>query len=185
MGTHDMPKIADTYKGDFSFQEIYELIRNYLLNQGFTSLNAPEFGSDLWEIRYLEKGSPTNYIIEWRLQCVISNYYRYVLNVDFQGIAITPKEIMWEGKKVKINSGELTIKMSGSVETDYSKEWEKSWLLKHFAKKYDERIMQKELGQQKDTLFAIMGELHGLIRSYFGQRGAEGVAMIEPARRVS
>ncbi|MBD3259955.1 hypothetical protein GF371_04985 [Candidatus Woesearchaeota archaeon] len=185
MGKHDMPKIADTYKGDFSFQEIYELVRNYLLDQGFVALEEPDFGPDLWETRYLEKGSPTNYIIEWRLQNVISDYYRYILNVDFQGIAISPKEIMWEGRKVKIHSGELSIKLSGAVETDYKKEWEKSWLLKHFAKRYDERIMAKELKEQKDTLFATMNELHGLVRNYFGQRGGEGTAVIEPTRRVS
>ncbi|MBW2987011.1 hypothetical protein KY336_00535 [Candidatus Woesearchaeota archaeon] len=184
MPEHAMPKIADTYKGDFSLQELYELIRNYLLDEGFVAFDNPQYGADLWETRYLEKGAPTNYIIEWRLQNVISDYYRYVLNIDFQGIAIKPKEVMWEGRKVKIHSGEITVKLSGKVETDYNEEWQKSWLLKHFAKRYDERIMKSELKQQKDTLFAIMGELHGLIRQYFGQRGAEGVAMIEPSRRA-
>lgn len=188
MAKRDMPKVAVTYKGVFSFKEIYKLIHDYLAGNGFVAMEYPDYGSgadpDLYEKRYVEKGTPKEVLISWSSKNEVTDYYRWVIDVDFQGTAIADTEVMVEGKKAKMDKGEIKIALKGYLETDYQKKFEKHWLLKNFAKHYDEKIMASEAKEEEGTLASIYSGLHTQIKRYFRLMGGEVPAEITPPKKA-
>ncbi len=183
-----MPKVAVTYKGVFSFKEVYKVIHDYLVENGFVASGYPDYGSgadsDIFETQYVEKGAPKEIIIAWASKNEVTDYYQWVINVDFQGTAISETEIMIEGKKVKMDKGEIKITLKGYLETDYQKKIKKHWLMKNFAKHYDEKIMAAEAKEEEGTLVFIYSKLHTLIKRYFKLMGSEMVAEITAPKRA-
>ncbi|MBW3012076.1 hypothetical protein KY311_02745 [Candidatus Woesearchaeota archaeon] len=172
-----IPKITVTYKGVFAFDTIYELVRDFLVENGFVDIDFPQSGGkpDMWEKRYLEKGSPvTGYWINWETKKVPENntYYRYILNISFQGVAVSQVDVMEAGKKVTRHKGEININIEGEVQTDFNKEWENHWLLKHFKNTYDNKIMKEEFKDMHEaTLYKTMYRLQSVVKRYFKLMG--------------
>ncbi|MBW2995273.1 hypothetical protein KY312_02885 [Candidatus Woesearchaeota archaeon] len=174
-----IPTIWLVYKGVFSFDQVYELVHDFLVENGFVDIDYPDSGGkpDMFEHRYLEKGAPvTGYWIDWKTKKLIegNTYYRYLLTVKFQGVAISPIEVMEEGQKVSRHKGELDLFIEGKVETDFNKEWEKHWLLKHFKNTYDRKIMKEEFeSMHEETLYKYMYRLQAICKRYFKLMGGE------------
>jgi hypothetical protein len=173
------PRIWLVYKGIFSFDHIYEMAHDFLIENGFVDIDFPQSGGkpDFFEHRYLEKGHPvTGYWIDWKTQKMIegNTYYRYIMDIKFQGIAITQVEVMEAGQKVTRHKGELDIFIEAKVETDYKGEWQKHWLLKHFRNAYDKKIMKEEFtSMHEETLYKYMYRLEAVLKRYFKMMGGE------------
>lgn len=172
--------IQVVYKGVFSFDMIYELVHDFLLENGFVDIDYPESegAPDMFEARYLEKGGAplTGYWINWLTKKVPgeNTYYRYVLDIRFQGIAISKVDVVEQGKKVTREKGEINVFIDGNVETDYKKEWENHWLLKHLKNHYDKRIMFEEFNDMHETtLYRTMYRLQAVVKRYFKLMGGE------------
>ena len=114
----------------------------------------------------------------------MTDYYQWVINVEFQGTAISDTEVMVEGKKAKMDKGEFKVTLKGYLETDYQKKFEKHWLMKNFAKRYDEKVMGGEAGEQEGSLSFVYSKLHTLIKRYFKLMGSELPAEISAPKRA-
>jgi hypothetical protein len=175
----ELPKIQLVYKGTFDFKHIYELMRDFLIENGFVDIDFPQSGGkpDMFESRYLEKGSPiTGYWIDWKTQKIIekNTYYRYTMDVQFQGVAISKVDVMELGQKVSRQKGELNIYIDAKIETDYKKEWTNHWFLKNFRHQYDKVIMKKEFQEMhEDSLYSYMYRFQAIIKRYFKLMGGE------------
>jgi hypothetical protein len=174
-----IPRIQVVYKGVFDFKYVYELVHDFLLENGFVDIDYPESGgsAEMFEHRYLEKGYPvTGYWINWNTQKLIegNTYYRYIMDVAFQGIAVTKVELMEQGQKVTRYKGEIDIFIDGKIETDYKGEWKRHWFLRHFKNRYDKVIMKKEFKEMhEDTLYKYMYRLQAVVKRYFKLMGGE------------
>jgi hypothetical protein len=174
-----LPPIWLVYKGVFNFDYIYELVHDFLIENGFVDIDYPESASkpDAFEHRYLEKGAPvTGYWIDWKTKKLIegNTYYRYLLTVQYQGIAISKVEVMEQGQKVSRYKGELNLFINGEVETDYKKEWENHWFLKHFKNIYDNKIMKEEFqDMHEECLYKLVYRLLAVCQRYFKMMGGE------------
>ena len=56
------------------------------------------------------------------------------MEIDFHGVYFRDEDIMHQGKKMKIQFGELEIFFRPKIELDYNNQWENHWFLKHIQK---------------------------------------------------
>ncbi len=169
----EVPDIKIIYKGLFDFDVFYKSIRNYLRAEGFQPVTYPEDGIELnetaWISYYVEKGDPVRYVIRWNVKQDLGKYWRYLLDININTVAITKVEVPFEGKKEKMHSGEVEVILKATILGDYKDEWSKHWLLKHFKNKYEKRLLKKDIDIHEDKILFLMNQLAGVIRSYLKQ----------------
>ena len=167
------PELKIIYKGLFDFDVLYKAMRQYLQAEGFQPATYPEDGIALydtaWLSYYLEKGDPTRYVIRWNTKMDLGKYWRYLIDITINTVAVTRVEVPYEGKKEKMFSGEIEIILKSTVLGDYKDEWSKHWLLKNFQHKYEKRMMKKDLDVHEENVLFYMNQLAGVIRSYLKQ----------------
>ncbi len=96
------------FRGDFSWQGLYRLIRGWIDKKEFR----------FTEKKYKHKGSDVE--VEMQGDRKIDAMHKYYLIVEIKIWELKDVEAIEEGKKVKTNSGRMELKISGSVEVDYS-----------------------------------------------------------------
>ena len=128
-------------KDIFNLVDFYDNLKDWLLEYGWSSVDGNGIieGKEYWETLYLERrttGGFTEHWWWWRMQKVptSNSYYKYHLDVDFHTVAITPTEVMRDGKKFKAHKGEVEVKVWAYIEFDYKGEWSSHPILKMFNK---------------------------------------------------
>ncbi len=188
MAKKSLPSLKVTHKGAFSFKDLYGVMYEFLKQNSFTTYDFPEFGGgdDQYEFYFLVKGSgPKNYKAKWKAKKIVpdTNYFRYTLEIEIEGKGISQKEIVVDGKKLNVDDGEVTITMKGDLETDFKKEWEKHWLLKHFQGVYDKRILKEEIEEEHEGgLMKTLLAFQNTVKRYFRIQGGKEVGGILPQR---
>ena len=140
------------FKDIFDMKALYTDLRFWLKEHQWSSVNMNEEieGKDHWETMYLERGLPTGAIerwVFWRLQKlpVTNSYYKWHLDVDFHNVNLSKTEVMRDNKKLKVNKGEVEIKVWAHLEYDVGGKWSKHPILKFFSKMFPNRVFKKEL----------------------------------------
>ena len=186
--TTEYPKMHTIYKGLFDLDRLTITVRNFLIQEGFVPLTFPEDGipkdETAWETYYSERGSPTRYDIRWETKKVANNYFRHLISVRFVTVAATKVEVPIEGKKERMHSGEVDVEIKGVLETDYKKEWENHWFLKHVKKKYEVKIMRDEREAKEGNLLWTINQLNNVVKKYLRIESKEIPGVIEEARRM-
>ncbi|MEK6844893.1 MAG: hypothetical protein AABX44_01420, partial [Nanoarchaeota archaeon] len=100
------------YDGIFSFPEFYKFCYDYL---------AEEFGFYIAELKYSEKikSDAKEIEIEWEGGKKVTDYFKYIIKVDFRIIGLKNVEIQKESKKIQTNKGSIEISMKGIMVSDY------------------------------------------------------------------
>lgn len=183
MGVDELPKITINYKGIFDFGEIYGLVHDFLEENEYTYPGHKSGPKDLYEVEYIEKGeSPRQYQITWKSEKKSDEFFTARINVNFRGTDISKTEIMHEGKKVKVDSGDIVIEIKSEFETDYSKATEKHPFVKHFKSKFEGMVKDLKKGS-KESFEGNVSDLHNLIKRYFKMRGDTKTAEVAPVRK--
>jgi len=163
-------KFRVKYKDVFNLVRFYKDLHEWMKEYGWTDVDDK---GDHYENFYLEKvamdGSKELWM-KWRPQKVPDNspFYRYWMDVNMHCIAMTSKEIVQDGKKFKMNKGEIDITVTSIIELDYNHQWENHGILKFFKKLFTERIFRKELhGDRKRELYRETNELHNYLKQWF------------------
>ena len=115
----------------FDIKEVYKHAHDWLEWRKF----------DVDERKYKEKAKPKGREIkmEWDCQRDVDEYSRILINVQWEMYGIVDVTIKQEGKEIKLQTGNLVIKVSAYLVTDYAKKWETSRpnkFLKSFFEKY-------------------------------------------------
>ncbi len=169
--TGDVGKISIKVEQPFHLKNLYQFMHLWLLENGFVSKDGDK---DKWETFYLEKrGQVNEHWMEWDLIKNIegNSYYRFKLNIKMHTLGMKKIEVMQEGKKVKLDHGEIEIVFKGSLETDIGGKWKSHWFLKHFKDNYDQRIFKEEFySMHEENLYRSMYGLQGMVKKYMAQR---------------
>ncbi len=181
-----LPETKVKYKDVFNLKNLYVMMHEYLLEEKWFGKEGPWASSPDKQHRdieklYLEKfqqkglhSGGKELWIYWRLfkrpEGRYSGYVRYKLNIDFHGVYLQDREIIHQGKKIKVQWGELEIMFKGTVETDYNKEWEKHWFLKHWKELYENRIMSQEMEKHEKQLWREIYRLTAVVKRYLDMR---------------
>jgi hypothetical protein len=80
-------------------------------------------------------------------------------------------EIMHQGKKMKVNKGELEIFFRPKiVRTELGKKWQSHWFLKHFWQLYEKRMINEDLDKLEKDLWREAYRLQGVVKAYLNLR---------------
>ena len=92
------------HKGVFDFKDFYKFTYNWLSEEEYT----------VAEKKYSEEitGDSKLVEIEWEAKKKVSDYFRFVLKIAWRVLGLKDVEVVREGKKEKINSGTVEIKIS-------------------------------------------------------------------------
>jgi hypothetical protein len=165
------------FKDIFNLKEFYKAMHEWLLEYGWSSTEADglkiEDGKDHYETLYLEKEHPggnKEMWWWWRLQKlpVPNSYYKWHMDIDSHILYMLPAEVMRDGKKLKVNKGEVETKVWAYLEFDYKGQWSHHPILKMFNNVFPNRIFKKELYEDhKMELYREMYIFQAFMKRWF------------------
>ncbi len=171
------------YKKYFSMEGLYKLLHEWLIEEGFTdSLGGEEYIEKL----YLEKETPAGkeIWIWWETENIPfgSKYYKKKIEIKYHCLGLKSAETIYKGKKVEINSGEVEVMVTGTIETDYLNKIEKHPILGLFEKFLRERLLKKQLEAMERDFYRDLMRLQGTIKKYLGLKlWAQAADTIHPS----
>jgi hypothetical protein len=96
-----------------------------------------------------------------------SSYYWKCLDVEFHGRFIKDVEIMNEGKKIKVQKGEIEILLNGYLKADPKDEWKNHWFLKHVDDLFWNRIWRKRRKDRKASVRSDTYKVQHFLKEFF------------------
>lgn len=146
--------VADYYvnfKDVFSMENVYKLMREWFVEEGYTSGKDSEFP----EVFFLEKEGQAGkeMWIRWRFTKSpmggrMSDFWRFDFDVDVHVLTLTKTEIVLGDKKVKADNGEVEVQVKTNLVMSWAKKIKKNPLLapfKQIVKRYFLLKTQKRL----------------------------------------
>jgi hypothetical protein len=159
------------YKDVFDLKGFYEALHEWLLEHGWKD---QETKLDYWENYYGERiaqGGAREIWIQWRPWKDPSEHgdamLNYYLDFDWHCIAVTNTEIVRDGKKIKLNKGEVELKIRAYIEKVYEKKLEKYGILKPFIKLFTKKIYSQELELREKELYQETYAMQNYIKQWF------------------
>jgi hypothetical protein len=146
------------HKGVFDFAETYRFCYDWFMDNGYF----------LTEKNYTEKVAQRGKEVEiqWEAFRKISDYFKFVIKASWRILGLTDVEVEEDGKKVKMNQGDLTINFTAVIEKDYENRWESNSFTKFMRGVYDKYIIKGRIDQYEEKLFLELDELIAQMRSY-------------------
>jgi len=142
----------------FDFNELYRFCYTYLADEGYFVM----------EKKYTEKvkGEGKEVEIEWEAKKKISDYFRYIFKVNWRIVGMVKVEAEKDGKKIKMDKGDVEIKVAGIIEKDYEHKWEKTVFLKFLRGIYDKYIIKSRIDRYEDKIFQEVEEYLAQIKAF-------------------
>ncbi len=149
--------------GVFDFKEFYNFCYNWLVDQGYLVI----------EKTYSEKigASGKDVEIKWNATRKVSDYFRFVLNVDWRILGMTRVEVEKDGIKNKMDKGAPEIKVTAILEKDYEHRWENNPISKFLRGIYDRYIIRARIDQYEGKIFAEADEFIAQMKSFLAIEG--------------
>lgn len=143
------------FKDIFNLTEFYKAMHEWLLEYDWSSVDydGKIENNEWWETLYLEResgGGMKEMWWWWRMQKIptSNSYYKYHLDVDSHIVTMLPAEVMRDGKKLKVNKGEVEVTLWAYIEFDYDGKWSTHPILKAFNQIFPKRIFKKDLYEE-------------------------------------
>lgn len=167
------------YKDVFHLKTFYRMLNESLAEDKYATADQSghEYMETLYLEKYLQKGihaGGKELWIYWRAYKLpegkYSAYLRFLMNIDIHLIYGQDQDIMHEGKKIKVQWGEIEVFVKSMLETDYQGKWHHHWLLKHLQHIYDERILAQETVKRLKEAWRDAYKIQAKIKDYLNLR---------------
>src|SRR3989344_5092123 len=157
------------YKDIFDIKALYTFIRDYLVENGwYDEVEGP--GSDHWETYNGEKidaGGSREIWMYWSLvKDAEGAPLRYYLDFNFHALGLSDAEVIKDGKKLKVNKGELEFTYTAYIEKRYEKEFSTSGFLSSFKDLFTNRVYRQDLEVRKKELYQEMYVLNNYLKQW-------------------
>jgi len=152
------------YRGLFDFPETYKFAYQWL---------SEERGFSLAETAYKEKikGDSKEIEIEWKGASKITDYFKFEIKVEMKIFGLTDVEIVKDGRKVKTNSGEIEIKIKGTLVRDYEGKFEKSASQKFMRSIYEKWVIPSRVDEYEGKLIGVCDEFLAQMKAFLDLSG--------------
>ena len=136
--------------GDFDFNGFYEFVYDWLRGEDY----------DIGEKKYSEKvsGESKNIEIIWECYKKVSDYFKFMIKMDWNITGLKKIEVVKDGKKIKTNSGTIEIKFRAVLIKDYESRWENHPFWKFLRGFYDRYIIRTRVEQYEERLLGEINE---------------------------
>lgn len=158
----------------FKYKDVFHLKNFYVALHEWFKVNEwtdPE-GKDHFEDFYLEKVEPGDFReihIWWRPEKPVApgnTFYKFKMAVNFKCLYLKSTEIMYKGKKLKVDKGELEMKIWSNLELVGYEKWKDHPILKHFWDIYIKRIHWTDILKQKVVLYRETFEMQNWMKGF-------------------
>lgn len=165
----------------FDLKELYIRLHEFLIDWDFVDLFS---GGDDYETRYYQKTNEDNslsHIIWWRAKGYPRNNaaknIAFYIQLDIYTVRMSKVEQMISGKKVTLDKGEIKLKFKLYMDINTNRygirnksQWDTHPILKHFKRKFWDRINRETVDTAEGDAIALSRELHQLVQTYTGAR---------------
>lgn len=154
-------KIKQT--GIFSFKDFYSFIYDWLREENY----------DVYEKRYTEKvkGDTKDIEITWSAEREISDYFKFVITMDWLILGMRSVEVQKDGKKVKMESAAIEIKFRAILVKDYEDRWENHPFWKFMRGLYERYIIKNRIDEYQIKLLEELEETIIQCKSFLALEG--------------
>ena len=152
------------HKGIFDFTSTYKVLYEWLVDEGY----------DVNEKAYKENigaGGAKEIEIEWIALRKISDYFRFVLKIQFHVLGMTDVEVEIDGVKQKMNKGQFELKVTSTLEKDYENRWENKAGFKFLRTLYDRYLISGRIEDYEGKLLAEMDEFIAQVKAFLALIG--------------
>lgn len=176
-------------KESFDFPALYKVLHHFMVENYWFDLE----GGDYFETFYKEQhlpGGAINHDIRWRaVREPKSEFHRsikfikYYLKLEMKTIVMKKTEVMIDGKKVKMNEGELTVRAKFYLHLDWAEkdsDWNKNSILKFFNRRFWNRMNKSVFSNAKRELVGASREIYHLIQTYTGIEPEKQRGFVQP-----
>ena len=166
---NDIPKQSVVYHGNFSCGYLYYLLREWLIEKEWCPRSEPKVGETFYEQRETAAGDEIWVRWEFKKDSTKTppgdpNFF-YELDLIMHIMFLKDVEVMIEGKREKIQNGEIEIKIEARQVFD-KEGWESGWM-----KVLRPYIWKRYYLEKKDDVEGAMidetQQLQKVIRQYF------------------
>ena len=149
-------KIKQT--GIFDFKEFYSFLYDWLKGEGY-NVNEKAYGEEV-------TGDSKKIGIGWEAKKKISDYFKFVIKLDWTIIGMKKIKVKRENKEVDMNSGQVEIKFAAILVKDYEHKWEDAPIWKFTRGVYDRYIIKSRISGYEDKLMEELDELIGQAKAF-------------------
>jgi hypothetical protein len=151
----------------FNLKALYQHLHEWAVEHEYSPSDKD---ADFPETMYYDARLPegNSIWIWWRLAHVPQGnpFYRRVINLDWHTTKIQEVEVIHNGKKHKMNKGEIVLSCQAILETDYDDKWKQSKLMAPFYQMFWRRLFWKNIEKHKEELKADVVQLHETTKRY-------------------
>ena len=175
-----IPEFKVKYKDVFSLRNLYLMLHETLLEEGWKGYDGEQDHSDI-EILYSEnvyqrgihRGGKELWFW-WRAvkfpEGKYSGFFRNKLDIDAHVVYAQNVEIIHQGKKMNAQNCEIEMFFRPKIELDYQHQWENHWLMKYFKPIYLNRIIHPELDKREKELYRDAYRIHAKVKQFLQLR---------------
>jgi len=149
----------------FNLKSFYIMLHEWLVEEGWATRKDDDFPETLYLQRETQK-TGNELWIWWRLKKDVTDYYRYLLNINYHVILLRSAEVMHQGVKFKTNWGEVELIVSADLELDFHRKWRTHPILKNFHELWIKRIYKKKVETEKLLLYREAYRLQEAAKTY-------------------
>ena len=176
----DIPVFSVKYKDVFSLRNLYVMMHELLLEEGWLGFEEVEedksshsdmetlYSENVYQ-RGIHYGGKEMWIW-WRAQKHhegrINTYFLNTLDLDWHAVSIQEREIVHQGKKMTTQYGELEMFFKARIISDLGNKWKKHWFLKHIKHFYEERIIHAQIEKRQKDLWRDVYRIQSKVKAY-------------------
>jgi hypothetical protein len=151
-------------EGIFDFKEYYKFCYDWL---------AEETELLLSESKYNEKlvGDGKNIDIEWNGFRKLTDYFKFDAKVKFKIIQLKKVEINQDGRKIKMNHGEVKLSIKGTLVRDWQGKFETNAFKKFLRSVYEKYIIESRIDQFEEKIITDCDEFLNQAKAYLDLEG--------------
>jgi len=176
----EIPMFSVKYVDVYSLKNLYIAMHELLLEEGWQGFEGQEEDlmshSDI-ETLYSENAfqraihtGGKEYWIWWRARKHHlgrrSDYFLNVLDLDWHCTRIQEIEVVQQGKKIKVQKGELEMFFRARIISDIGYKWENNRFLKHVKPIYEHRLMHGYLEKREKDLWRDVYRIQSKVKAY-------------------
>ncbi len=157
--------------GYFDLEGLYKAWKEWFDDHKYFLNEKGQSGKDLPSKEREEK-------IEWVAQRDITDYIRFHIDIEMWVRRMSNVVIKVDGRKQKVQKGDLFIGFKGYIKKDYKGKWKNEFL----RQMYDRFLIKGKLIGYEGKLWAETNDFIGLTKKYVGMMPLKKERMERPSR---
>lgn len=154
------------HKDFYNMKYLYMMCHEWLIEHQWGPRSDHKWPERMYTHRWLQDGGQEIWVW-WRMRKEFNNFFRYDMDIDWHVVGMEKAELVKDGKKFKVDKGEMEFKIYLKLIFDPKKDFDKSKFLNSLKETFYERIYYKDVLAHRKQLYHMVYEFKQAIKTYF------------------